>query len=200
VAVAEVVSRALGVALLVLLGAAGCGGGGKTTTVTVTRTVSSTKTVTVTTTAAAAPGAPACLASALTGNFAEIPGSPGAGQIGYRLRLTNQSDQPCFLSGLPQAQLLDQKGAKLPTNVSPAQPGTATAARIQLAPGDAATADARFSPDVPGGSEPGDGPCEPKAYTLRVSVGDGAVDAPIVPPTPVCERGSLSFSVYTAAS
>jgi Protein of unknown function (DUF4232) len=182
------------------LAAAGCGGGGKTTTVTVTRTIATTRTVTVTTTASASPSSPGCLASALTGNFAAIPGSAGAGQIGYRLRLTNQSDSPCFLSGLPQVQLLDQKGAKLPTAASAAQPGTTTAVRVELKPGDAATADARFSPDVPGGSEPGDGPCEPKAYTLRVTIGDGTLDAPIVPPTPVCERGSLSFSVYTAAS
>ena len=65
--------------------------------------------------------------------------------------------------------------------------------RVDLKPGDAATADVRFSPDVPGGSEQTDGPCEPKAYTLRLTVGDGTVDAPIVPPTPVCERGSLQL-------
>ncbi len=140
-----------------------------------------------------------CLASALTGSFAVIPGSPGAGQISYRLRLTNQSDAPCFVTGLPVVQLLDAQGGKLPTNVSPAHPGTATAVRVDLAPGDAAAADARFSPDIPGGSEPTDAPCEPKSATLRVTVGAGSVDAPVDPPTPVCERGTLNFSNFTAA-
>jgi len=103
------------------------------------------------------------------------------------------------VTGILAAQLLDQQGAKLPTNVQPAQAGTATAVRVDLQPGDAATAEARFSPDVPGGSEQTDGPCESKSYTLRLTVGDGTVDAPIVPPTPVCERGSLNFSNLSAA-
>jgi hypothetical protein len=178
---------------------AGCGGGGGTSTVTVTKTETTTRTVTVAsasvTTVADAP----CSASALAGNFALIPGSAGAGQIAYRLRMTNQSDSECFLSGLPPSQLLDASGAKLPTSVTPDQPGTATAVRVDLKPGDAATADARFSPDVPGGSEQGDQPCEPKAVILRVTVGAGTVDAPIVPPTPVCERGQLQFRNFTAA-
>ena len=145
-------------------------------------------------------GAPAgCAGPALAGAFAVVPHSAGAGNIVYRLRLTNQSDAPCFVSGLPVVQLLDAQGGKLPTNVSPAHPGTATAVRVDLAPGDAAAADARFSPDIPGGSEPTDAPCEPKASTLRVTIGDGTVDAPVDPPTPVCERGSLNFSNFTAA-
>ena len=187
------------VAALVVAALAGCGGGG-TTTVTVTQTKTTTRTVTVhaatgSTTLAAAP----CLASALAGNFALIPGSAGAGQIAYRLRLTNQSDSECFVSGLPDVQLLAQGGAKLPSSVTPDQPGTATAVRVDLRPGDAATADARFSPDIPGGSEPTDQPCEPKAVTLRVTIGGGTLDAPIVPPTPVCERGQLQFRNFTAA-
>jgi uncharacterized protein DUF4232 len=183
----------------VVVGLAGCGGGGGTATVTVTHTRTATRTVTVSSATTGAVAAGPCLASALAGNFALIPGSAGAGQIAYRLRLTNQSDSECFVSGLPAAQLLDQGGAKLPSSVTPDQPGTATAVRVDLKPGDAATADARFSPDIPGGSEPGDGPCEAKAVTLRVTIGGGTVDAAIVPPTPVCERGQLQFRNFTAA-
>ena len=188
--------RRLLLAAAVVLGMAACGG---TKTVTVTQTVSTTKTVTVTTQAAPAQAAP-CLASALTGSFTVIPGSGAAGQISYRLRLTNQGDAPCFVSGIPQLQLLDAQGAKLPTNVSPAHPGTGTAVRVDLQPGDAASAEARFSPDVPGGSEQTDGPCEPKAYTLRVTIGSGTVDVPVTPPTPVCERGSLGMDNFAAAA
>lgn len=183
----------------VVFALAGCGGGG-TTTVTVTQTKTTTHTVTIkSATAATTIGAAPCLASALAGNFALIPGSAGAGQIAYRLRLTNQSDSECFVTGLPVVQLLSQSGANLPSAVTPDQPGTATAVRVDLKPGDAATADARFSPDIPGGSEPGDGPCEPKAVTLRVTIGGGTLDAPVVPPTPVCERGQLQFRNFTSA-
>jgi hypothetical protein len=134
----------------------------------------------------------------MSGSFTVINGSAGAGQISYRLRVRNDSPVACFVTGLPNVQLLDQAGHDLPTNVSPAQPGKATAARIILQPADSAVAEARFSPDVPGGSEQTDGPCEPKAYTLRVSVAGALLDVPITPPTPVCERGTLSFSLYTA--
>ena len=72
---------------------------------------------------ASRPAAP-CLASALTGSFAAIPGSAGAGQIVYRLRLTNQRRRPCFVTGPPGAQLLDQKGAPAADERhSPASPG-----------------------------------------------------------------------------
>lgn len=177
-----------------------CGG---TKTVTVTQTVTRTTTRTVTTTQTQTEttqaGASACLASALTGSFAVIPGSPGAGQISYRLRLTNQGDTPCTVSGLPNVRLLDQSGTSLPTNVTPAHPGS-TPARVQLQPGDATTADARFSPDVPGPSEQTNGPCEPKAHTLRVTIGAGSVDVPVVPPTPVCESGTLNFTNFAPVS
>jgi hypothetical protein len=185
--------------LVVVVGVlAGCGGGG-TTTVTVTRTVSHTKTVTVQTETATTTVAAPCLSSSLAGAFEVVAGSAGAGQIVYRLRLTNQGDSTCFVTGLPVVQLLDGNDAKLPTNVTPNHPGATTAVRVDLAPGSAATADARFSPDVPGGDEQTAGACEPKASTLRVTVGSGVVDAPIKPPTPVCERGTLQFDVFTAA-
>jgi hypothetical protein len=178
----------------VALGVAGCGGGTKT----VTETVVQTTTVRVTTQETPA-SATACTGDAMSGSFAVIPGSPGAGQISYRLRVKNDSPVACYVSGLPVVQLLDQAGKDLPTNAQPARPGQGTAARIILQPGASASADARFSPDVPGGSEQTDGPCEPKAYTLRVSLAGAPLDVPIAPPTPVCERGTLSFSLFSAA-
>jgi Protein of unknown function (DUF4232) len=182
--------------VVVVPGLAACGGGTKT--VTETATVVHTTTVRVTTQETPS-SATACTGDAMSGSFAVIPGSPGAGQISYRLRVKNDSPVTCYVSGLPVVQLLDQAGHDLPTNAQPARPGTATAARIILQPGASASADARFSPDVPGGSEQTDGPCEPKAYTLRVSFAGAPLDVPITPPTPVCERGTLSFSLYAAA-
>jgi hypothetical protein len=182
--------------------AAGCGG---TKTVTVTQTSTTVQTVTVTTTTAAATTttgpaeAAACTGADLAGRFAVVPGSAGAGNIVYSLRLTNTSASPCFVSGLPAVTLLDRNGSPLPTHVSAAQPGQATAARIVLQSRDTAKADARFSPDVPSTGEQQTGPCEPKSYVLRVTAPDGGtVAAPISPPTAVCGHGSLSFSVFSS--
>jgi hypothetical protein len=180
---------------VVVLGLAACGGGTKT--VTETATVVQTTTEQVTTQQAPA-SATACTGDAMSGSFTVIRGSAGAGQISYQLRVKNDSPVACFVSGLPIVQLLDQAGKDLPTNVQPAKPGTATAARIILQPGASAVAEARFSPDVPGGTEQADGPCEPKSYTLRLSLAGAPLDVPITPPTPVCERGTLSFSLFSA--
>jgi Protein of unknown function (DUF4232) len=195
VEVAENMRASLVLFAAVVLGAAGCGGGTKT--VTETATVVQTTTVRVTTQESPS-SATACTGDAMSGSFAVIPGSPGAGQISYRLRVKNDSPVACNVSGLPNVQLLDPAGHDLPTNAQPAQPGQATAARIILQPGASAVAEARFSPDVPGGSEQTDGPCEPKAYTLRVSFAGAPLDVPVTPPTPVCERGTLSFSLFSA--
>jgi len=183
-----------------ILLAAGCGG---SKTVTVTRTQTRTRTVTTTRTVTAPPSAAAsqpCTGSMLHGTFRVVEGSAGAGQISYALTLTNASRQACFVSGLPVVQLLSASGAALPTNVSAAHPGEQTAAKVSLAPGGSATAEARFSPDVPGVGDQQGGQCQPAAALMRVTAtGGGTLVVPLQPPTSVCEKGSLRFDVFTGA-
>ena len=188
------------VALVVL--AAGCGG---TTTVTVTNTVTQVKTVTTSkpkppTTTTSTTAASACAATSLTGSFDGVEGSAGAGQITYALTLTNSGSSPCYVQGIPQVQLLGTTGAALPTTVS-AEPGQGAGGKVSLQPGAKATADARFSPDVPGqGDSQSPGACQPTATVLRINaLGGGTLDAPVQPPTSVCERGSLRFRPFTAS-
>lgn len=143
--------------------------------------------------------APFCAGRQLSGTFRVIPGSAGAGNIVYSLRLRNLSGKRCSLTGLPRVQLLGRSGRPLPTHVLAARPNALTAVLVTLRPGHAARATARFSPDVPGVGEPRlrNGQCEPTAYHLRVvTPGRGATAVPIRPPTPVCEHGSLQFSAY----
>jgi len=184
--------------VLVVLVTAGCGG---TKTVTETQTVTlPAHTVTVTTASSQSSAAP-CTGDQLSGTFAVVPGSAGAGQISYRLKVVNTSSDACFVSGLPSVLLIDEQGGKLPTNATAEQPGTTTAVKVVLQPQESAVAEARFSPDVPGTGEPTAGnDCEPKAFTLHVTFADGSVEAPIQPPTPVCEHGALRFRVFSAAS
>jgi hypothetical protein len=183
------------VALSAALAVAGCGA---TKTVTVVQTT--TRTVTTTETVTAAATAAACPDSALAGTFRGIPGSAGAGQISYALVVKNTSSSPCFVSGLPVVQLLGTDGSALPTNVSAENPGAVTAVKVTLAPGDSASAQARFSPDVPGPGENQTGACQPKAAQMRVTApGGGTFEVPILPQTSVCEHGSLRFGVYASS-
>jgi hypothetical protein len=142
-----------------------------------------------------------CTGAVLSGTFTVIPGSAGAGNIVYRLRLADNGPAACFVTGLPGVTLLDAKGRKLPTASSFAgRPGMLTAVMVQLAPGrSTATLTARFSPDIPGTGEPVAGrQCERTAYKLRVTPsGGGSVVVPISPPTPVCEHGGLQLTSFT---
>ena len=189
-----------GLLAVAVLALAGCGGGGTTT---VTQTVTHVLTVTLhatttTSSTVAAPASAPCAAGNLTGSFDEVPGSAGAGQIVYKLKLTNTGSSACFVSGIPQVQLLGTTGKALPTSASAAQPGTATAAKVSLQHGHSASAEAQFSPDVTGTGDATSGQCQPTATVLRVTApGGGTLDAPIQPPTPVCEQGSLHFKLFS---
>ena len=135
--------------------------------------------------------APRCVGAQMRGTFAVIPGSAGAGNIVYKLTLTNVSWKRCSLTGLPQVTLLAKDKQRLPTHVRAAKPGALTAPLVTLRHGQRTVATARFSPDVTGVGEMGP-QCEPKAYWLRVL---GRLVA-IAPPTPVCEHGQLQFTAY----
>lgn len=189
------------VVILAVLALAGCGG---TTTQTVTQTVTHVQTVTVTTTGATtttktAASAP-CAAGSLQGSFDVVPGSPGAGQISYKLTLTNTGATPCYVSGIPQVQLLGTTGGALATSASAEPPAPANPSKVSLQHGGSAVAEARFSPDVNGTGDSTTGQCQPTATVLRVTAqGGGTLDAPVQPPTPVCEQGSLHFRVFSAS-
>jgi Protein of unknown function (DUF4232) len=174
---------------------AGCGFGKRT--VTASHTVTVTTTRTVTTTGSATSAAP-CTGAQLSGTFNLVPGSAGAGQIEYALTVKN-GGAPCSLHGVPAATLLGASGAALPTHVQPA--GGGVARRVVLQHGASAVADARFSPSVPGQGDSQSGTCQPTAHTLQVApTGGGVMDAAIVPPTSVCEQGTLQFEAFDYTS
>ena len=53
-------------------------------------------------TAVGATGIVMCKGSQLSGSFAAVPGSAGAGNISYLLRLKNGSKTSCSVTGLPR--------------------------------------------------------------------------------------------------
>jgi uncharacterized protein DUF4232 len=180
----------------VALTAAGCGLHA-TKKIIVTQTQTITTTLTLTTTGSSTAAKP-CTGEQLTGTFALVPGSAGAGQIGYVLTEKNASRSSCYVHGVPRATLLGATGATLPTHIRAA--GPAGVGRVVLQPGASAVADARFSPDVAGQGDSQSGTCQPVAHTLQVTAdGGGVTDAPVRPPTSVCEQGSLNFKPYDYA-
>jgi Domain of unknown function (DUF4232) len=145
----------------------------------------------------AAQPAAECHARGMTGRFAVVPGSAGAGNIVYALTLTNRSGFRCSIQGLPKLRLIGRQGKALPTRVTRAFPGPAPV--VVVPPDGRARATARFSPDVPGRGEPVIGACEPIANRLRVRLRGGAVLVPVVPPTRVCSHGAMQVTVYGRA-
>jgi len=178
------------VAAGIALTAAGCGFGGGTKTVTQTTTLTTTQTVTTTGSVASAKP---CAGMDLSAVFTLIPGSAGAGQIGYTLTVKNTGQAPCSLHGIPQGTLVAVSGAALPTRVKAAGGG---GARVVLPPGASATAVARFSPDVAGTGDSQSGPCQPAARTFQLSAGGSVAEAEIKPPTSVCQQGTLNFEPF----
>ena len=137
-----------------------------------------------------------CTGSQLKATFKVVPGSAGAGNIVYRLVVTNKSSAACTVTGLPRVTLLARTGTKNPTHVRAAFP--LTAVLVTLAPGASAHATARFSPDVNGTGDHMGARCQPLSYWLRVAApGGGTTKAPITPATSVCERGTLQFRAYS---
>jgi len=133
---------------------------------------------------------PGCAASKLTGAMKLIPGSAGAGHIGYALTLKNTTTKPCRLGNHPKLKLLEANGVGLPTHV--VKLGSSTT--LTLAAGHKASASLRFSPDIPSAGEPSYGPCEPAAHKVRVTLtgpGTGSLRVPVSPATSVCGRGAI---------
>jgi Domain of unknown function (DUF4232) len=150
-------------------------------------------------TASASSAVAFCKGSQLSGTFAAVANSAGAGNISYRLALKNISSTQCAVTGLPQGRLLGKTSNPLPTHIIAGQPGALTAVLVRLAPGHKAYATARFSPDVPGPGEHTLGQCEAKSWYLRVTAkGGGTTKVKVAPPTPVCEHGQLQFKAYSS--
>jgi hypothetical protein len=172
--------------------AAGCGlTSAKTKTTTVTQTVTRTVTHTVTTTAASGGSASPCSANDLTATYRVLPGSAGAGNIVYTLKVTNSSQAACTVSGIPSIAYLDATGAALKSSIYPN--GAGTAALVTLQPGASASADVRFSPDVD--------PCDPGTATmLKLTLPDStSLTTKIDPQTRLCGNGGLQPKPFAAS-
>jgi hypothetical protein len=158
-------------------------------TVTITETVTTTGSVTAT---------KPCTGTQLAATFTLIPNSAGAGQIAYALNVRNSSDASCWVRGVPSGMLLAENGTGLPTQIGASDN---QGKQVVLPPGASATAQARFSPDVASDGDSQSGACQPQAHTFELKTpGNGGVtEAPIKPPTSVCQQGTLHFKAFDYA-
>lgn len=134
---------------------------------------------------AAAP--PPCATGSLKVSFNLIAGSQGAGNVEYTLKVTNGGTASCVL-GKPTITLLSKTGAPLPSHSHAAKTSVVVGAHAHIG------WTYRFSPDVAGTGDNQTGQCQPTAYKVKVRFAraSGSVVGPVRPPTPVCERGTLT--------
>jgi hypothetical protein len=136
--------------------------------------------------------APAC--GYVAASFRVVPGSAGAGNIVYRLRVHNGSKRACAFAGFKRVKLLSRTQRPLPTRAHWAE--SYGSIDHLLAPGQSLSAEARFSPDVPGVGEGNRRRCEPVARFLLLERGQRRQMIRVAPATSVCEHGSLAFSAW----
>jgi Domain of unknown function (DUF4232) len=122
----------------------------------------------------------------LSAKMTVVGGSAGAGHISYKLTLKNSGPGSCRVDTHPGLKLLKANGAGLPTHVTKVGPSGS----VLIKAGKSASAQLRFSPDVPGPGEPSHGPCEPAAHKIKI-IASTPVVGPISPATPVCEHGAI---------
>ena len=139
-----------------------------------------------------------CQGTELSATFTAVPNSAGAGQIAYALTVKNTSAGACSVQGIPKGTLLAATGTPLPTDIKGSGGG---GKRLVLPSGASAAAQARFSPSVAGQGDSQSGECQPEAHTFQLTAeGGGVTEAPIKPPTSVCQRGRLNFEAFAYTS
>jgi hypothetical protein len=142
------------------------------------------------------PTNPACAAGALRATYTIVTGSNATSHVEYTLTVTNRSHARCTVGVPLSLTLLGAHGQALPT--AP-QFSPSSSYAVSLAPGQSAQAVSELSPDLAGPGESTHGNCEPMAHALRITVGTGAVRA-AMDPTPVCQRGAISFRRLAAVA
>lgn len=117
--------------------------------------------------AATAAGVPQCTTLDLSAEANVVADSAATGHITMNITVTNTSGHTCTMFGFPGLKLEDKNQDSQSTAVTwdPAIPKTL----ITLTNGKSASSSARYDMDLPVGSEPLTGPCEPASYYLQVT-------------------------------
>ena len=146
---------------------------------------------------ASAGGQPtSCTGAQLAGAFKVVPGSAGAGNIVYELTLKNTSTKTCTVTGLPQGQLLGKHDGALPTHIRAAFRPAHRDARHGSRRAGRPTRRRGSRPTCPGSASRRSARASRRRTRSGSSrAGGGTTNGEAqLPPTPVCEHGTLSFS------
>ena len=112
-------------------------------------------------------GVPQCQTPDLSPEANIVADSAASGHITMNITLTNNSGHKCTIYGFPGLQLEDKNQDSQPTQVTwdPA----VTKTLITLANGQSASSSAQMDKDLPVGSEPLTGPCEPASFYIQIT-------------------------------
>jgi hypothetical protein len=130
------------------------------------------------------------------GTFQHVLYSEGAGHTSADLAFRNTSQRACTVSGFPRLTLYTVAGAALPTSVTDVEP--APAAALTVAPGSWIHSELRYTPHIPGPTEPQTGPCEPAAAYLLVRLPGDSTSERVNLPTreTFCVRGQIDAKPF----
>lgn len=149
-------------------------------------------------------GVPQCMTVDLSPEANIVAGSAAAGHITMNITVTNTSGHSCTIYGFPGLELEDVSQHDQATKVTwdPAVPKTL----ITLANGQSASSSAQLDKDLPVGSEPLTGPCEPASYEIQITPPNNTTQlvAPIGDTDnqgiTVCDFGALDTLAFVPGS
>jgi hypothetical protein len=147
---------------------------------------------------------PQCQTADLSAEANTVAGSAAAGHLTMNITVTNTSGHTCTIYGFPGLALEDKNQDIQHTAVTwqPTIPKTL----ITLANGATASSSAQFDKDLPVGSEPLTGPCEPASFYLLVTAPNNTTQlvAPIGDTggagITVCDFGALNVLAFVPGS
>jgi Protein of unknown function (DUF4232) len=149
-------------------------------------------------------GVPQCMTVDLSPEANIVADSAAAGHITMNITVTNTSGHACTIYGFPGLELEDVNQHDQATKVTwdPAVPKTL----ITLANGQSASSSAQLDKDLPVGSEPLTGPCEPASYEIQITPPNNTTQlvAPIGDTDnqgiTVCDFGALDTLAFVPGS
>ncbi|HEV2638769.1 MAG TPA: DUF4232 domain-containing protein [Actinocrinis sp.] len=149
-------------------------------------------------------GVPQCKTVDLSPEANVVTDSAAAGHIAMNITVTNNSGHTCYIDGFPGLALEDKDQNPVATKVTwdPAVAKT----MITLTNGQSASSSAHLDMDLPSGSEPQTGPCEPASHYLLITppnnttqlvaqIGDTGGTG-----ITVCDSGALDVLAFVAGA
>ncbi|HEV2638446.1 MAG TPA: DUF4232 domain-containing protein [Actinocrinis sp.] len=151
------------------------------------------------------PAVPQCGVADLTDTATVVSGSQATGHEQLNIVLTNASGHTCTIYGFPGLKLED-KNQDSQASHAVWSPQTPPKTLVTLTNGQSAASTVQFDYDMPVGTEPTSGPCEPASYYIQITPPNNTTQlvAQIIGTNgagvTVCSSGTLDASAFVPGS